>query len=98
MPAALSRVEMKLLRFVLVYLMLRRFEFGKANLRPLLGYPTGGALVTMLFQGERLLDLTWHKRNDRKIVVKAARAIVASAECRPVGVLSDPYAEPDHRR
>lgn len=77
-PAALSGVEMKLLRIVLVHLMLRKFEFGKANLRSLLGYPTGGALVMMMFQGERMLNLTCNRKEDRKILVKAARAIVAA--------------------
>ncbi len=78
-PAALSGVEMKLLRIVLVHLMLRKFEFGKANLRPLLGYPTGGALVLMMFQGERILNFTSYRKEDLKIVVTAARAIVAIA-------------------
>ncbi|MDB6026881.1 MAG: hypothetical protein JWM68_3104 [Verrucomicrobiales bacterium] len=73
----LKNPEIKCVRDVMVFLLIRIFKIDKANVRALLGYPVSTDVWRMQCRGERLLQLQWPNHSDTKRMLTAARAFVA---------------------
>ncbi|MDB6024396.1 MAG: hypothetical protein JWM68_619 [Verrucomicrobiales bacterium] len=73
----LKQPEIKLVKNIIVFLLMRRFDINRFDVRAILNYPTGEQIRSMWRLGERLLQLEGYPRGDRERVLAAARVFIA---------------------
>ena len=73
----LKQPELKIVRNIMVFLLVKRFSINRFDVRAILNYPTSGDIWYMWRIGERLLQLEGYPRGDRERVLAAARIFIA---------------------